>query len=102
MMIYLTDDSGTVKRLRNRAALRASARGGRGDRQRAAGAGIGRRHRAREKREVESASAIIAVLLGCALHRCEAAALTDGCRSGGFTPEATVAARRANAPEVWV
>src|ERR1017187_9484711 len=29
MMIYLTDDSGTVKRLRNRAALRASARGGR-------------------------------------------------------------------------
>ena len=31
-MIYLTDDSGTVKRLRNRnrAALRASARGGRG------------------------------------------------------------------------
>ena len=33
--------------------------------------------------------AIIAVLLGCALRRCAAAALTDGRGSGRFTPEAT-------------
>ena len=45
--------------------------------------------------------AIIAVLLGCALRRCEVAALTDGRCSGVFMPEATVGARRhANAPEL--
>jgi hypothetical protein len=43
--------------------------------------------------------AIIAVLLGCALHRCKAAALTDGRSSGGFTPEARPAARHANTSE---
>src|ERR1019366_5427968 len=46
--------------------------------------------------------AIIAVLLGCALRRCEVAALTDGRCSGGFTLEATVAARHANTPELSV
>jgi hypothetical protein len=40
------------------------------------------------------------VLLGRALRRCEEAALTDGRCSGGFTPEATVAARHANTPEL--
>jgi hypothetical protein len=44
--------------------------------------------------------AILAVLLGCALRRSAAAALTDGRSSGGFTPEATVAARDVNAPEL--
>jgi hypothetical protein len=38
------------------------------------------------------------VLLGYALRRCEAAALADGRSSGGFTPEAAVAARHANTP----
>jgi hypothetical protein len=44
-----------------------------------------------------------AVLLGCALRRSDVAALTDGRCSGGFKPEATVAARRADAwkPSVW-
>ena len=37
-----------------------------------------------------------------ALRRSEVAALSDGRCSGGFTPEATVAARRANAPELSV
>jgi integrase len=46
--------------------------------------------------------AIIAVLLGCALRRCEVAALTDGRCLGGFTLEATVAARHANTPELSV
>jgi len=40
--------------------------------------------------------AIIAVLLGCAPCRCAVATLTDGRWSGGFTPEATAAARHAN------
>jgi site-specific recombinase XerC len=44
--------------------------------------------------------AIIAVLLGCALRRCEVAALTDGRSSRGFTLEATVAARHANTPDL--
>jgi len=42
------------------------------------------------------------VLLGRALRRSAVAALTDGRQSGGFTMEATVAARHANAPEVSV
>jgi hypothetical protein len=42
------------------------------------------------------------VLLGRALRRSEVAALSDGRCSGGFTPKATVAARRANPPELWV
>jgi len=46
--------------------------------------------------------AIIAVPLGCALRRCEGAARTDGRCSGGFTAEATVAARHAGAPELSV
>jgi site-specific recombinase XerC len=47
--------------------------------------------------------AIIAVLLGCALRRCQVAALTDGRCSGAFTLEATVAARHANTTgPVWV
>ena len=46
--------------------------------------------------------AIIAVLLGCALRRCEVAALTDRRCLGGFTLEATVAARHANTPELSV
>jgi hypothetical protein len=37
---------------------------------------------------------------GRAFRRREVAALTDGRCSGGFTPEATVAARHANAPEL--
>jgi len=41
---------------------------------------------------------ILAVLLGYALRWSEVAALTDGRRSGGFPPEATAAARRANTP----
>src|ERR1039457_6732695 len=46
---------------------------------------------------------IIAVLLGCALRRCQVAALTDGRCSGAFTLEATVAARHANTTgPVWV
>jgi len=44
--------------------------------------------------------AVIAVLLGWALRRRAVAALTDGRCSSGFTPEATVAARRAIAPEL--
>jgi hypothetical protein len=36
------------------------------------------------------------VLLGCALRKCAVAAGTDGRCSGGFTTEATVAARHAN------
>jgi hypothetical protein len=82
----------------------------------AAGAGIGRRHRPREERKVESASglanwptlrqaqalapditttkrlhvrAILAVFLGGALRRSAVAELTDGRHSGGFTLEAT-------------
>jgi len=46
--------------------------------------------------------AIVAVLLGRALRRPAVAALADGRCSGGFTPEATAAARRANAPELSV
>ena len=46
--------------------------------------------------------AIIAVLLGCALRRCEVAALTDGRSSRGFTLEATVAVRHANVPHLSV
>ena len=46
--------------------------------------------------------AIIAVLLGCALRRSAVAALADGRRSGGFTLEATVAARQADPPELSV
>jgi len=42
--------------------------------------------------------AIIAVLLGCVPRRSAVAALPDGRCSVGFTPEATVAARPANAP----
>ena len=104
--------------------------GGRGDGRRAAGAGIARRHRPSEEREVIGVRsgrwltlrqaqallnvpdisttkgmrdrAIIAVLLGCALRRCEVAALTDGRCLGGFTLEATVAARHANTPELSV
>jgi len=49
-----------------------------------------------------SASAIITLLRGCALRRCDAAALTDGRRSGAFTPEATGAARRASTLELLV
>ncbi len=47
--------------------------------------------------------AIIAVLLGCALRRSEVAALTEADRrcSGGLTPEATGAARRANTAELF-
>jgi hypothetical protein len=47
--------------------------------------------------------AILAVLLGCALRKCAVAARTDGRCSGGFTTEATVAARHADAwkPSVW-
>jgi hypothetical protein len=58
----------------------------------------GSRHRAREGREVESASAILAVFLGGALRRSAVAAPTNGRCSGGFTVEATVAARRASTP----
>src|ERR1017187_8879986 len=39
------------------------------------------------------------LLLGCALRRSEVAALTDGRSSGGFTPEATVAAPHADTAE---
>jgi hypothetical protein len=46
--------------------------------------------------------AIIAVLLGCALRQSAAAALTDGRCSDGFTPEATGAARHANASKLSV
>jgi len=46
------------------------------------------------------ARAIIAVLLGRALRRCDGAALTDGRSSGAFAVEATVAARRAIAPDL--
>ena len=44
-----------------------------------------------------------AVPPGCALRPSAVAALTDGRSSGGFTPQATGAARHANAPEasVW-
>ena len=90
--------------------------GGRGDRQRPAGAGTGRGRRPREARKVESASglanwptlrqaqalapditttkrlhvrAILAVFLGGALRRSAVAELTDGRHSGGFTLEAT-------------
>jgi hypothetical protein len=56
--------------------------------------------------KVESASGpasqLPARLLSRALRRSEVAALSDGRCSGGFTPEATVAARRANAPELSV
>ena len=47
--------------------------------------------------------AILAVGLGGAQRRPAVAALTDGRSSGGFTPQATGAARHANAPEasVW-
>jgi hypothetical protein len=45
--------------------------------------------------------AIIAVVLGCALRRSQVAALADERCSGGFTPEATVAAPRANTPDWW-
>jgi hypothetical protein len=96
----------------------------------AAGAGIGRRHRPREERKVESASglanwptlrqaqalapditttkrlhvrAILAVFLGGALRRSAVAALADGRCSGGFTREAMVDTLRADAwkPSVW-
>src|ERR1017187_6651000 len=40
------------------------------------------------------------MLLGCALRRFDSAALTDGRCSGGFTPEATGVARRADAPKL--
>ena len=43
-----------------------------------------------------------AVLLGGVLRQSTMAALADGRRSGGFTPEATAAARHANAPELSV
>src|ERR1019366_6357654 len=56
---------------------------------RPAGAGAGGRHQAARS----------AVLLGCALRRSDVAPLTDGRAPGGFTPEATIAARRANTPE---
>ena len=46
--------------------------------------------------------AISAALLGYALRRPAVAALTDGRCSGAFAPEATVAARRANTPELSV
>ena len=74
----------------------------------ATGAGTGCRHRARENREVESASGPATGSRSgrsarCALCRsAAAAALTDGRYSGGFKPEATVAARRANPPELSV
>jgi hypothetical protein len=42
----------------------------------------------------------MAVLLGFALRRSAVAALTEGRCSGAFAPEATVAARRANTPEL--
>jgi hypothetical protein len=42
------------------------------------------------------------VLLGRARRRSAVAALADGRRSGGFTLEATVAARHANAPDLSV
>jgi hypothetical protein len=42
------------------------------------------------------------VLLGRALRRSAVAAPSDRRCSGGFTPEATVAARHANAPELSV
>jgi len=42
------------------------------------------------------ARAILAVLRGCAPRRCAVAARADGRSSGGFTPEATGAARHAN------
>jgi hypothetical protein len=42
------------------------------------------------------------VLLGGALRQSAVAALADGRCSGGFTLEATVAARLANTPEVSV
>jgi len=45
------------------------------------------------------ARAIIVVLLGRALRRPAVAAPTDGRCSGGFKPEATVAARHADAAE---
>jgi len=44
---------------------------------------------------------IIAGLLGCA-YGAGPSWLTDGRSSGGFTPEATVAAGRANTPELSV
>jgi len=98
-------------------AVRAHSRWGR----RSPGAGTGRRHRAREEREVGSASgparlaapdiaiaqrlrdraSSIAVLLGRALRRSEVAALTDGRfrSSDAFAVEATAAPRQANTPE---
>ena len=54
-------------------------------------AGAGAPKRSKELRD----RAITAVLLGCAPRQPEDAARTDGRRAGGFTPEATVAARRA-------
>jgi hypothetical protein len=91
--------------------------GGRGGGRRAARARTGRRHRPQESAKSIGVSfgaperaghrddqgrrdrAIIAVLLGCALSRPAVAALTDGRWAGGFTLEATVAARQADAPE---
>ena len=48
------------------------------------------------------ARAIIAVLLGCALRRCEVATLADGRSSDGFTAEATGRRTHANTPDVFV
>jgi len=42
------------------------------------------------------------VLRGPCAAACDVAALTDGRSSGGFTLEATVAARHANTPDVFV
>jgi len=119
----------SVRCLRHNAHVGHPRASGRGGRQWAAGAGTGRRHRARKGREVELASGPATGSRsgtnrrsrtrwtsrppsGCApalsspccraLRPCAVAARTDGRYSGGFTPEATGAARHANAPELSV